>query len=89
MITRRALRRTALFRPDADVQRIFIYTLAVVAERHRIDVHAAVLMSAHEHRRGTRAAPGLLRGARLAAGFDAFTVPLGDVLPVDRVSEPA
>lgn len=49
MITRRALRRTALFRPDDEVRRIFLYCLAVTSQKHRIDVHAAVLMSTHEH----------------------------------------
>lgn len=49
MITRRALRRTHLFRPDAELTRLYIYVLAVVAKRHGILVHAVVLMSTHEH----------------------------------------
>ncbi len=49
MVTRRTLRRHHLFRPDAMIQRIFLYFLAVCAERFGILVHAAVLMSTHEH----------------------------------------
>jgi putative transposase len=49
MITRRTLRRTHLLRPDAELNNLFLYCLAVCARRHGIAVHAAVLMSTHEH----------------------------------------
>jgi putative transposase len=43
------VRRTHLLRPDARINALFTYLLAVLAERHGILVHAAVLMSTHEH----------------------------------------
>jgi putative transposase len=49
MVTRRTLRRTHLLRPDPAVNELFIYCLAVLAPRFDIRVHAAVLMSTHEH----------------------------------------
>jgi putative transposase len=49
MITRRCLRRTQLFRPDPKLNQLYLYCLAVMAQRHGIAVHAAVLMSNHEH----------------------------------------
>ena len=49
MVTRRTLRRTQLLRPDAELTRLYTYCLAVLAQRHRIAVHAVVLMSTHEH----------------------------------------
>jgi putative transposase len=49
MVTRRTLRRTHLLRPDARLTNLFVYVLAVVAARHNIQVHAAVVMSTHEH----------------------------------------
>lgn len=49
LVTRRTQRRTHLLRPDPQVNRFFLYALAVVARRHGIMVHAAVLMSTHEH----------------------------------------
>jgi putative transposase len=49
MVTRRCVRRTKLLRPDAAFNQLYIYCLAVIAERHRIAVHAAVVMSTHEH----------------------------------------
>jgi REP element-mobilizing transposase RayT len=49
LITRRSLRRTHLFRPDPEIYRLYVYVLAVVAKRHGVLVHAAVLMSTHEH----------------------------------------
>ena len=48
-ISRRTLRRYFLFRPDPVMNQIFAYLLAVVAERHGIELHAATLMSTHEH----------------------------------------
>jgi putative transposase len=49
MITRRTLRRTHLLRPDPELNNYYLYCLAVLAERYDIRVHAAVLMSTHEH----------------------------------------
>src|SRR5882672_3015353 len=49
MITRRTLRRTHLLRPDRALNDLFIYCLAVIAPRFEIQVHAAVVMSTHEH----------------------------------------
>jgi putative transposase len=49
LVTRRTVRRTFLFRPEPLVNRFYIYTLAVYARRYGIAVHAAVLMSNHEH----------------------------------------
>ena len=49
MVTRRTLRRTHLLRPDPELNALFTYCLAVLAPRHGILVHAAVIMSTHEH----------------------------------------
>lgn len=49
LITRRTVQRTHLLRPDEAMTQLFRYCLAVVAQRHGILVHAAVLMSTHEH----------------------------------------
>ena len=49
MVTRRTLRRTHLFRPDAQTRQLYLYCLAVLAKRHGILVHAVMLMSTHEH----------------------------------------
>lgn len=49
MITRRTLRRTHLLRPDPQLNNLYRYCLAVMAPRFDIRVHAAVLMSTHEH----------------------------------------
>lgn len=49
MVTRRTHARTHLLRPDPALDQLFVYCLAVAAERHRIAVHAAVLMSTHHH----------------------------------------
>jgi hypothetical protein len=49
MVTRRTLRRTHLFRPDAQTRQVYLYCLAVLAKRHGISVHAVMLMSTHEH----------------------------------------
>ena len=49
MITRRTLRRTHLLRPDAALNNLFTYCLAMTSQRFGIRVHAAVLMSTHEH----------------------------------------
>lgn len=49
MVTRRTVRRTHLLRPEPRMNQLFTYCLAVLAKRHGILVHAAVLMSTHEH----------------------------------------
>lgn len=49
MITRRALRRTHLLRPDHQVNQLCLYLLAVYSERYQISVHGVVFMSTHMH----------------------------------------
>ncbi len=49
MITRRATQRTFLFRPSSQVNDLYVYLLAVLSQKYGIEVHAAVLMSSHEH----------------------------------------
>ena len=49
MVTRRALRRHYLFRPDPKMNQLCLYALAVAANRHSILVHDFVMMSTHEH----------------------------------------
>lgn len=49
LITRRTVLRFHLFAPDPRVRRIFLYSLAVAANRYGILVHCVVLMSTHEH----------------------------------------
>lgn len=49
MVTRRTTRRTHLLRPDKELTALYSYLLAVMAQRYDIEVHAAVLMSTHEH----------------------------------------
>jgi hypothetical protein len=49
MVTRRALRRTMLLRPDPELNNLFLYCLAVLSARFGIDVHHFVLMSNHYH----------------------------------------
>src|SRR5690349_9125794 len=49
LITRRTLRRTHLFRPDPELNQLYLYFLAVLANRYGIRIHAVVLMSTHEH----------------------------------------
>jgi putative transposase len=49
MVTRRCLRRTKLLRPDAALNQLYTYCLAVMAARHGVAVHAVVVMSTHEH----------------------------------------
>ncbi|UJR83339.1 Hypothetical protein I5071_54070 [Sandaracinus amylolyticus] len=49
LVTRRTLRRHHLFAPDPRIDRIFRYVLAIAAQRTGVRVHAAVLMSTHEH----------------------------------------
>jgi putative transposase len=49
LVTRRTQRRTHLLRPEQRINDLFCYLLAVIAKRHGVLVHAAVLMSTHEH----------------------------------------
>jgi REP element-mobilizing transposase RayT len=49
MVTRRTLRRHHLFRPDAAIRQLYLYTLAVCAREYDVLVHAVTLMSTHEH----------------------------------------
>ncbi len=49
MITRRVTQRTFLFRPSQQVRDMYVYLLAVLSQKYGIEVHAAVLMSSHEH----------------------------------------
>lgn len=49
MRDRRGCCRTHLLRPDTRFNELYQYCLAVLSERHGIDVHAAVVMSTHEH----------------------------------------
>ena len=49
LLTRRALLRYLLFRPDAAITRLIIYTLAVSARRYGLHVHALCAMSTHLH----------------------------------------
>lgn len=49
LVTRRSLQRTLLFRPDPELTQLYLYVLAVIAKRHSILIHSAVLMSTHEH----------------------------------------
>lgn len=48
-ITRRTVGRYHLFAPDPRIRQVFLYSLAVAAERKSIAVHLAMLMSTHEH----------------------------------------
>jgi len=49
MITRRTLRRHHLFRPDAAIRQLYLYTLAVCVREFGVLVHGVTLMSTHEH----------------------------------------
>jgi putative transposase len=49
MVTRRTVCRTHLLRPDPELNQHFMYCLAVLAPKYAIQVHAAVVMSTHEH----------------------------------------
>ena len=49
LLTRRALRRHMLFRPDAQITQLILFTLAVSARRYGIQVHALGAMSTHLH----------------------------------------
>ena len=49
LITRRTLLRHMLFRPDAEITRLIVYSLSVSARRFGIQVHALCAMSTHVH----------------------------------------
>jgi len=49
LLTRRTLRRHHLFRPDAGMKQLYLYTLAACARRYQVEVHAFCLMSTHPH----------------------------------------
>src|SRR5690348_16111570 len=49
LITRRVLRRHLLFRPDAAITQLLVYTLAFSTRRFGIKVHALCAMSTHLH----------------------------------------
>jgi REP element-mobilizing transposase RayT len=49
LVTRRILRRTHLLRPDGRLNELYVYTLAVIAKRFGIIIHAVVVLSNHEH----------------------------------------
>jgi putative transposase len=49
LITRRVLRRHLLFRPDAAITQLLVYTLAFSTRRFGIQVHAFCAMSTHLH----------------------------------------
>jgi len=49
LITRRCLGRRFLLRPDGAVKNVFVYCLALAAQRHNIEVHALCAMSNHYH----------------------------------------
>ncbi len=49
LVTRRTLRRYFLLRPDAEVNQILVYVLAVSAARFGVQVHALCAMSTHLH----------------------------------------
>jgi REP element-mobilizing transposase RayT len=49
LVTRRCLGRRFLLRPDAAFNNLFVYCLALAAEKHGIEVHAHCVMSNHYH----------------------------------------
>ena len=49
LITRRTVARFYLFVPGVEMNRIFLYCLAVAAQKWGIVVHAAILLSTHYH----------------------------------------
>ncbi|AUX21293.1 transposase [Sorangium cellulosum] len=49
LVTRRVLRRHLLFRPDAAINQLMVYVLAVSARRYGVEVHAFCMMSTHLH----------------------------------------
>ena len=49
LLTRRTVRRHHLFRPDERTNQIYLYCLAVAANKFSIGIHLPMLMSTHEH----------------------------------------
>ena len=49
MLTRRCLGRRFLLRPDGVINNIFVYCLALAAEKYGVELHAACVMSNHYH----------------------------------------
>ncbi|WP_437971958.1 transposase [Sorangium sp. So ce260] len=49
LLTRRILRRHFLLRPDATINQLVVYALAVSARRYGVEVHALCAMSTHLH----------------------------------------
>ncbi|MGK4003857.1 transposase [Sorangium sp. So ce1036] len=49
LLTRRVLRRHLLLRPDAAINQLLVYALAVSARRYGVEVHALCAMSTHLH----------------------------------------
>ena len=49
MLTRRCLGRRFLLRPDGAINNIFVYCLALAAEKYGVELHAACVMSNHYH----------------------------------------
>ena len=49
LLTRRTIRRHHLFRPDDEMNQLFLYCLAVSADKWGIEVHVPVVMSSHFH----------------------------------------
>jgi len=49
LVTRRCLGRRFLLRPDAALNQLFLYTLALAAKSYDIEIHAVSVMSNHYH----------------------------------------
>ncbi|WP_437942420.1 transposase [Sorangium sp. So ce341] len=49
LVTRRVLRRHFLLRPDAGINQLLVYALAVSTRRYGVEVHALCAMSTHLH----------------------------------------
>jgi putative transposase len=49
LVTRRCAQRQMMLRPSAETNQVFLYCLAVAAERAGIELHAFVVMSNHWH----------------------------------------
>ena len=49
MLTRRCIGRRFLLRPDRVINNIFVYCLALAAEKYGVEIHAACVMSNHYH----------------------------------------
>ena len=49
MLTRRCVGRRFLLRPDSAINNLFVYCLALAAEKYGIELHAACVMSNHYH----------------------------------------